>query len=457
MYAPIRAINSDHVLNAQLLIPNAGLPLGVDVLHPIFVLLGGGVRVPAVNYLFILLTLFAVALTIKEKSVRAVMVATICVMLLCASPITYGQLSSDVALLAFVAVILRRRYECGNAPRKIDATNLLYLSVLALIKPFALLFVVAYLLSIKNAPMIKRVIILSITTLPFSLWSVKNYLDTHNPFFPMFQSVFKGLGYEPRLMTVEQDVRRSFAQLVDFLQSNFNLNPLSQQNDSPFYALILFGLACFLALPMFGSSESEDRTFRILILTVGLVMLFVAGPVFRYLMFVVFTLLIGVSNKPVLFRNYSKIATVTKITMGFAFVYIVLVLMTIGFSGNGLNRPVFGQDNSGRISEVAYELRSKISRDETVCVMGDGRLLSFWPITTEALPMDNRNPFIKQSVSNLNQVDRALSRLKCNSVLFFDGWGYPDFVNEELLVSWQDYAHATDVFENSGWKFAQVN
>ena len=40
------------------------------------------------------------------------------------------------------------------------------------------------------------------------------------------------------------------------------------------------------------------------------------------------------------------------------------------------------------------------------------------PIATEALPMDNRNPFINQSVSSLVQVDQALGELKCDSVLF---------------------------------------
>lgn len=456
MYAPIRAINSDHVLNAQLLIPNAGLPLGVDVLHPIFVRLGGGIRVPAINYLFILLTLFAATLAVKGKSVRAVMTATICIMLLCASPITYGQLSSDVALLAFVAVILYRRYQEPNAPRKTNPTEILYLSVLALIKPFALLFVVAYLLSIKNSTVVKRITLLTITALPYLLWSLKNYLDTHNPFYPMFQSVFKGLGYESSIMTIEQDVRRSFAQLIDFLQLNLNLNPLSQQNDSPYYALILFGLVCCVALTMFGRTEDEDRAFQYLISTVGLVMLFVAGPVFRYLMFILLTLLILAFNRPVLW-NSSKIALGIRTTMGFALAYSALALMSIGYRGNDMNQPMFGQDNSGRISEVANVLRSEIRGDDSVCVMGDGRLLSFWPIAAEALPMDNRNPFISQSVSSLIQVDQALGELNCDSVLFFDGWGYPEFVDEDLLAKWQDYASAREVFVDSGWKFAQID
>lgn len=456
MYAPIRAINSDHVLNAQLLIPNAGLPLGVDVLHPLFIQLGGGVRVPAVNYLLILLALFSATLTVKGASVRAVMTATICIMLLCASPITYGQLSSDIALLAFVAVILRRRYENKNKTNKFDATNMLYLSALALIKPFAILFVLAYLLSIKHATMVKRLIMFSITALPLLLWSIKNYIDTRNPFYPMFQSAFKGLGYESRLMTVEQDVRRSFAQLANFLQSNFNINPFSPQNDSTFYALILFGLVCCVALTMFGRTEDEDRAFQYLISTVGLVMLFVAGPVYRYLMFILLTLLILAFNRPV-FWNYSKIALVIRTTMGFALAYSALALMSIGHRGNDMNQPMFGQDNSGRISEVANVLRSEIRGDDSVCVMGDGRLLSFWPIATEALPMDTRNPFINQSVSSLIQVDQALGELKCDSVLFFDGWGYPEFVDEDLLARWQDYASAREVFEDSGWKFAQIN
>lgn len=456
MYAPIRAINSDHVLNAQLLIPNAGLPLGVDVLHPIFVRLGGGVRVPAINYLFILLALFAVTLTVKDKSVRAVMTATICIMLLCASPVSYGQLSSDVALLAFVAVILRRRYENENAPNDFDATNMLYLSGLALIKPFAILFVLAYLLSIKNAAMTKRMIMFSITALPLLLWSIKNFIDTRNPFYPMFQSVFKGMGYESGLMTVEQDVRRSFSQLTNFLQSNFNINPFSIQNDSTFYALILFALVCWLALVMFGCSKNEERTFRYLISTVGLVMLIVAGPVFRYLMFILLALLILTFNRPVL-RHASKIALGIRTAMGVALAYSALALMSIGYRGNDMNQPMFGQDNSGRISEVATVLRAEITGDESVCVMGDGRLLSFWPIATEALPMDTRNPFINQSVSSLIQVDQALGELKCNSVLFFDGWGYPEFVDVELIARWQDYASAREVFEGSGWKFAQIN
>ena len=77
------------------------------------------------------------------------------------------------------------------------------------------------------------------------------------------------------------------------------------------------------------------------------------------------------------------------------------------------------------------------------------------PIATEALPMDNRNTFINQSVSSLVQVDQALGELKCDSVLF-DAWGYPEFVDEELLARWQDYESAREVFGDSEWKFAQI-
>ena len=39
---------------------------------------------------------------------------------------------------------------------------------------------------------------------------------------------------------------------------------------------------------------------------------------------------------------------------------------------------------------------------------------------------------------------------------FFDGRGYPEFVDEELLARWQDYESAREVFGDSEWKFAQI-
>jgi hypothetical protein len=244
--------------------------------------------------------------------------------------------------------------------------------------------------------------------------------------------------------------------LGNFFQISFNLNPFSSDNDSTFYALILFGLVCLVSLTMFSRSKNENRTFLYLISAAGLVMLFVAGPVFRYLMFIVFAMLALAFDKPML-KISSGIALGIKTTMGLALAYSALALMTIGFRGNTMNQPIFGQDNSGRISEVANVLRSEVTSDDSVCVMGDGRLLSFWPVATEALPMDTRNPFINQSISSLIQVDQALSDLNCDSVLFFDGWGYPEFINVELLVRWQDYASAKEIFEDSGWRFAEIN
>lgn len=453
MYSPLRALWWTNSLDGRDLAPNAGLPLGAGSIHGLFVLLGGDPRASTANLVIILLLLLGSFRAVA--GVRAGLTSSIVVtiILLLAGPLVFGQLSSDTLLAAFVPTILRRGHALTNRRTTFAMGDGVILSSLPLVKPFGLIpltLICAFVfLQVRNV----RVLWLSFAVLtPTFGWWLKNFLQVSNPFYPMFNNLLKPKFVDPEALSLEDDVRSSFRQFLDFFQNHFDWNLTSGSNDNGFFFFVILALGGLLVIGVTWTRLSPTDKGVILVAVVSSVAIVsITGPVFRYLLFawvmlaVLFVKHLMNTSKESLGgrgRRYGIFALI---------VALAVMLVPHGLRGNGLIKMYQGRENTGRIAEAAIALQGAVVDTDVVCIFGEGRLLQFWPNRTEFLPPDLRNPFTTKNELSSRSVKDQLRKSKCDYLLLFEGWGAPRNLNGGTLKTWKNQESAIDLVRDGGW------
>jgi len=458
MYSPLRALWWTHSLNANDLAPNAGLPLGAGSLHALFVLLGGEVRSSFVNLLILATLLLGSCRAIPKIKVGIMTSAIIALLVLISGPLVFGQLSSDTLLAAFMPILFRRAQAIFARRASLSLGDICLLANLPIIKPFGIIpLVLLSTIGFIHIRTSKSFWMFVAALIPTIGWWTKNLLQVSSPFYPMFSNLFRPKFVDVETLSLEDDVRRSFGQLLAFFQQQFSWNLFSASNDhGSFFFIVLVLAAAFLTITCWSRLEEVDKVL-VAIAAVSLVLIVsIAGPVFRYVMFVwvlLAVLFVGKLHSQALGDLASQRLRQVSVALC---VVIVLVLLPHGLRGNGVSRTFQGRENTARIAEAAIVLESSISSNKVVCVFGEGRLLQFWPNRTQYLHPDLRNPFTSPTEIAPPEVKRRLERLQCDYLLLFQGWGMPRNLNLKTLEKWKSEMRSVELLPEGGWFLYEV-
>jgi hypothetical protein len=133
--------------------------------------------------------------------------------------------------------------------------------------------------------------------LPASLWFARTALSTGNPFYPFYNDVFKGLGFEAGGKEILKDdilhnafalqMLKNFYYKIDTVQDYINLS-----------AIGLLALGCIACLLCLRNKRKELQVFAGFYFVTFLLLMATIGPITRYVFFIFpgFGLLIGAVN-----------------------------------------------------------------------------------------------------------------------------------------------------------------
>ena len=479
IYAPLHALNYSHVFNASELIPNAGLPLGYQAIYGWIAPFTPMHAFALLNLCFIVLTISACYQSIKRERVLvliAICYSVIGLILFCGSMVVLSP-TSDVALMFFSLLVVIQLIDMDSnfsSHQELFLHGLL-LGFLPMIKPFAMVLVIPLLIIhfvniLKTSKIsyesIHKGSALLIGLLPYLAWSVKNYVQIGNPFFPMLQGVFQGSGYGPEVMTNEEDVRRSFDQLFQFLHDNPFGGPSMGAQHAQLAIFVLISI-----FSIFGCFHS-NRNFRYLFISTVLAQSFlivIIGPIFRYFLFISVSQ-IYLLAKSSYGRTFNKTLTPlsgksdkTTYVLRSAFLSLSLFIGTLSI----ISPPEFNRIPSSQLSGlrdfgidvpeqsfqnvINFIHGNWINKPKSILLLGEGRAAAFWPMNVKVYAADRRNPFANPSI---NTPSRAMSELQLTgSDLFIiaSDWGFLPNVNQDLISDFERQYNSRLLFVQPGW------
>ncbi len=473
-YLPWFAMNFQHSLRPDVLVPNAGLPLGAQGILAWLIPISSYNGLAILNLFYIsatLLILFNSALRIKGiiAAVRVVILG-FCVFLL-AGNVALTSPSSDLALVFFSALYVSMIIDSRNGDTSI--IHVIVITILngfiAFVKPFALVLTLPLLfLTFRKSKLtgLQKIFSFLGGIVPYISWLIYNYVYTGNPFFPIFQGIFKGVGFGPEVMTNEQDVRRSFSQLGAYL-SNKTFD-FAQIQASDLQILFSVGIAIYSIVHILIVFRKDKQINPILLSTSAsyLALLMYIGPIWRYFIFLNIAQLLsiyaispsvtigkGLRSKPkqrhlpvTLIVVSLFILTLNKVSLEYkaASLPITPALKGVGLTVNELN-----------FQEVIEYLNNQSSK--RILLFGEGRAAAFYPNSVLTLPADRRNPFSDPNISNLEHVVEKLNSFDRDLLIIASDWGWAKNVDIGLLQDFASKYKSSIVFSTNGWSVYDIS
>lgn len=478
VYAPLYALSHSHNLDSANLIPNAGLPLGFQSIYgwlsPMVTMQVFGL----VNLLMIVfIGFFIYSRLIPFGRVRAFLALNLSIILILLSGTTVvTSPSSDIALVLFSLITISelQRFLTSDLQKARLARLSLFLGFLPFIKPFAgvfsiLLFVylslMIFKMEIHRKQRYLRFSLLIAGYIPIVLWSLKNWFETSNPFFPMLQGVFKGVGYGSEVMTNEEDVRRSFNQLAQFIRdTNFFSIPIDLMHGQ----LILWIVVSFISVISICFVSKPNRLIAIALLITQFLMLIYIGPILRYFLFVsVGQLFVAVSFlRPLASKNSRRFSFFVANSVLFLTAIAVSLLVVPAINSEFSIRTVTNREKVGTpgitvnepnfLATIEFIELSDFKESTRFALFGESRALMFWPYDVSVFAADRRNPFADPDV---NSPDAALYRFQLagfDYLIIAQEWGFAKNVNLNLLKSFESTYKSQIIYANSGWTIFQI-
>ena len=479
IYAPLYALNLSHNLDSANLIPNSGLPLGFQSIY--------GWLSPMVSLqvfalinlvMIVLIGVFVYSKLIKFGSVRAFVALNLsmCLILLSGSTVVTSP-SSDIALVLFSLITISELHKYLSSESQTGSLTYLslFLGFLPFVKPFAGVFsiiVFIYIslkilkLDINRKQRIKQFSVLISGYIPILLWLLKNWFETSNPFFPMLQGIFKGIGYGPEVMTNEEDVRRSFGQLSQFIaDTTFFTLPIDLLHGQ----LILWIAVSFISLSSVFYVSKIFRPIAIALLVTEFVMLIYIGPIVRYFLFVSIGQLFVAASflHPLGSRRTTRLSFFVA-TSALAVVMIPVTLLVVPAintefsiktvtnqqnyvaSGITVNEPNF-------LATIEFLDISDFPESKRFALFGEGRALLFWPSDVSVFAADRRNPFANPKVNGADEALYQFQSAGFDYLILAKEWGFAQNVNLDLLKSFETVYEKRIIYANSGWKIFHIS
>ncbi len=481
-YLPWFAMEDSHTLRTDSLIPNSGLSLGAQGIFGLYISIFGYKFVNLINLFFLFATLHLVYLYASNDSkfvrIAKTLVATL--VILSAGRIVVTSPSSDLALVFYACISTILTLRIVHLKYRINPVWIFALGgFIFFIKPFGIFLVIFLLLLIARSNRMRLFHFFGFLVCGFSIsisWAVYNYVFTGNPFFPLFQGLFKGAGYGPEVMTNEEDVRRSFTQTFSYLRANkidwVNLEITQVQI---FLAVGLTVISIFTFFWKVIQKKTIDVFLGSLILSFLFLVLYI-GPIFRYFIF------INVLQSFFLFSNYHSTNSKEKsrkskvdernpkkrnlhqsLRSGLVICLCLVSLQSTIPEYNVIDmEPPKSLRSSGiTVNEKGFRnvidfLADENFRGSRLALLGEGRAALFYPKPTLVLPGDRRNPFFDPSTLNVADIQRKLNTLDVDYLLISTSWGWPDNANLNLIEDFRQKNRGSLVFTSEGWEIYEI-
>jgi hypothetical protein len=402
------------------------------------------------------------------------------VIILASGRIVVTSPSSDLALMFFciVLVILMLRITKSNY-----VLNHKWIFILGgfvtFIKPFGLVVVLIVLIYCIHELKLSMITVVKSLLLGFSVnlsWVLYNYQYSGNPFFPLFQGLFKGIGYGPEVMTNEEDVRRSFEQTFSYIANKeFNFLNLELAQIQLLFSFGIFVLS--LAVTILNILKRRVQTFHLVYFSISYILLMLyIGPILRYFLFInviqIFLLFSDWTNDRNLKNQKLKSVQHAKAKRlnltGRIGVTSVVCLSVMALSSTRLEYQIKDMDppralqstgltvNENGFRKVIEFFSAPALSGSRLALFGEGRAGLFYPKPTLVLPNDRRNPFFNPEVFSLDQIQKTFINLEIDYLLISTSWGWPTNANLELINEYQRANKDSLVFTSEGWAVYEI-
>lgn len=481
-YLPWFAITDSHSLRTDQLIPNSGLSLGAQGIFGNYIAIFGYKSVNLFNLFFLLGTLHLTYLYSKNASQISRFARTMLalVIILLSGRIVVTSPSSDMALMFFCLILLISMLRITQSSYELNPLWIFVLGgFITFIKPFGLVVVMVvltyctYKVKLPLTTLVKSIFLGFFANLA---WMLYNYFYTSNPFFPLFQGFFQGIGYGPEVMTNEEDVRRSFIQTFNYLEKQgFSFPNLEVAQFQIFFSFSIFLISMLVSVR--NLVFRKDQTFLLFSFALSYVFLLLyIGPIFRYFLFInlmqIFLVFGDRTSKeaPKLKnRNSSRIAIINNFSLlgriGGALI-VCLSMFTLGstkleYQVEDTAPPPSLTSAGLTVNEIGFRnvidyFNSPDLAGARLALIGEGRAALFYPKPTLVLPGDRRNPFFDPKIRTLDQIQIALSNLGVDYLLISTSWGWPANANLGLIRDYQQVKRSSLVFKSEGWEVYEI-
>jgi hypothetical protein len=481
-YLPWFAMMDSHGLRTDLLVPNSGLSLGAQGIFGFYISIFGYKFVNLINFFFLLATLHLVYSYAQNdmRIVRLTKTLTALVVIMSAGRIVVTSPSSDLALVFYACVTTILTLRMVNSGYRLNPFWLFALGgFIFFIKPFGIILTAFLLYAVARSTKMRFSNFLGYLMCGFSVsfsWAIYNYYYTGNPFFPLFQGFFKGIGFGPEVMTNEEDVRRSFAQTFTYLSSRkidlLNLEIIQVQ------IFFVSGIALLSTIVLLWNIIRK-KTINLFLAYLNLSFLFLLlyiGPIFRYFIFLsvlqVFFLFSNVhvvnskgkalKEKGSLKKPKSR-GSLQFLTPG---LFICLSLFSLRgtiaeYGVRDMEPPKSLQSSGITVNEEGFRnvidfLAQEDFDGSRLALLGEGRAGLFYPKPTLVLPGDRRNPFFDPRVLTVSDIQSRLNNFDIDYLLISTVWGWPKNANLNLIEDFKKKNQDSLVFASEGWEVYEI-
>ena len=459
MYAPLHALFKSHSFNANDLIPNSGLPVGAGALHGWIVAFGAKAELGTLTVVIVCLIVWILRDKQDFFAVWIIKVFVTLSLIYAFGVDMYGSINSDLVLLLFVLGVSTK--SVSNEEKPIEPSTLLILSFIPLIKPFAMIFCLSFVfIQGMNQKLGFQKLIQSgvLISTPYLAWCLKNYLQVRNPFLPMFQNFFGGPGFGPEVMSLESDVRRSFSQF-NFVINQLIADPIMAMKIYSNWLVLPLVVVFLLIKILIDRKKFFENNINLLFIVSIAVNILIAGPVGRYTSFGVIGLAAGFISEVGLNsqRRMTKIRFGKQVTFISSFVVAAALLGSSNYIKFFRDHQMFSMRDDQIIS-IQSVTEKVVGKDDTICLIGDGRALLFFPRNVVVFDNDRRNPFDFQSKRVNAEINSTFMRYKCAFVYINTGWGFPENIDVKSIEQWMfdEKQKGKQIIANQVWNSFEI-
>ena len=472
IYQPYFFLNFSHTFDPNFLIPNAGLTIGYQSIVGWLISLGDIRGVSIFNLLLIGLIVCYQDYKLRNRKIvfRTLSGLSILFVILSSGATSVSQPSSDV-FLAFYFIVLVG--ESVSIKTVVDARKiylLIYLCLSALfIKTTALFGVVPLIIYLVYVHRTKvktpglRNISISIILGSFTqiIWYALNWFKTGNPFYPLFNSVFKPSNYSREVVTIEDEVKSTFNQISGYLESNsfatFFGDVFGLQLVLPWILILL----SFWAL--YNSGIHLKKILLLLPISV-ILMYLTAAPLYRYSLYILVSLVFLISfskvnsNGPKSLRIVGAPKVLAPMILAAILLYFQPVVTKTFIDNNTVrtNSEVRTNENDFNLLLTFLLKDQNLKGTKRFGIIGEGRAQLFQPHEVYVVPFDRRNPFSNSTITSLADMNSRVRSCKIDYLIVTERWGIPLNVDPRMLNLFYDGNQNAILYNQNGWKVFDV-
>ena len=468
LYMPYRALFQDHTFDSRLQIPNNGLSIGFNSVRGFLALISG----PEINWILnfnvlLLIVFFSLRLLSRHSIKTKICVLVILTILITiAGPVTWANPENDLALTLFFISSIEWILTCKRKNQLLPTQIPALLGFCVMIKVHSvvaclplLILAYKYTSTEKLEAKFVKVKYIIVGLLPITIWSTKNYIQTGNPLFPLFQNIFEGYNYNRSATSNEVIIRNTWIDAATiFKNKSIDLSSL--------FTLQLLALASVLIMTLFILAYSRGRDIQILLMICAVTFLqfIYMGAIYRYYLYLLIPLVVLAFSRAEFIDSRKGSKQISMIDPK-RLLMIVTILGAVLFAQSSINifkeqfklksqQRIENPSNAIFIEKEGRQVREllKSKNRSQVCLIGDGRAFVFWPVKMLYLETDLSNPFIDLDVD----LDRALEKIaftyNCDLVVIHVGWNIKEALNAQSVLNSSPNNLFLKILSNNSWE-----